>query len=259
MSKQPLIDQLDQAINGILANPDSMPASADPSLVELLRVARDFPRPDFKTSLKADLERKAGMSTNNKAVAFRPGFRTITPYLLPQGLEFIDFLKNVFDAEEMERVDTGPGRFHAEYRIGDSMLMVGAGSGRSMPMSIEVYVPNADEVYKGPSTRAVWSCKRSGMITATGSAVSKTRQEISGSSRRTWAEITFPKAAIPSRLVSPPPAQPGLSSFSNRRSMPRKFSDTNGRGACTRRSGWGSRSWESVSPQTTSGCAPCQA
>ena len=39
MSKQPLIDQLDQAISGILANPDFMPASADPALTELLGIA----------------------------------------------------------------------------------------------------------------------------------------------------------------------------------------------------------------------------
>src|SRR5262249_8251904 len=37
---------------------------------------------------------------------------------------------------------------HAEVRIGDSMLMVGVGSGRKMPMGIELYVPNVDEVYK---------------------------------------------------------------------------------------------------------------
>jgi uncharacterized glyoxalase superfamily protein PhnB len=83
-----------------------------------------------------------------KTVVFPPGFRTITPYLLPQGLEFIDFLKRVFDAEETLRAEAGPGRFHAEVRIGDSMLMVGVGSGRKMPATIEVYVPNVDEVYK---------------------------------------------------------------------------------------------------------------
>src|SRR5437879_5346155 len=49
MSKQPLIDQLDQAISGILANPDFTPVSADPALTELLGIAaglRGLPRPD---------------------------------------------------------------------------------------------------------------------------------------------------------------------------------------------------------------------
>src|SRR5438105_1795518 len=149
MSKQPLIDQLDQAISGILANPDFMPSSVDPELTDLLRLARDLryePRADFKATLKADLERKAIMSKT--AIAFRSGFRTITPYLLPANAEYVDFLKNVFGAVETERTETGPGRFHAEYRIGDSMLMLGVGSGLSMPTTIELDVPNVDEVYK---------------------------------------------------------------------------------------------------------------
>src|SRR5438093_7284239 len=142
MSKQPLIDQLDQAIDRILANPDVMPPSVDPSLTELLRIAQDLrhqPRPDFKATLKQDLERKASMSTTVQPqvnVEFRTGFRTVTPYLLPANAAYVDFLKNVFGAVETERTETGPGRFHAKCRIGDSMLMVGVGSGLSMPWSI---------------------------------------------------------------------------------------------------------------------------
>src|SRR5262245_19635067 len=149
MSKQPLIDQLEQAISRMMADPEIEKESIDPAVVELLGIARDLrdlPRPDFKAALKADLERKAIMSTT--AVSLRPGFRTITPYLIPPGPELIDFLKRVFDAEETERTETGPGRFHAEVRIGDSMLMIGVGSGRSMPAAFIVYVKNADETYR---------------------------------------------------------------------------------------------------------------
>src|SRR5207253_1599269 len=127
--------QLDQAIGRMLANPEAMPLSVDPEVMELLGIARelrDLPGSDFKANLKADLERKAIMMST-KTVASRPGFHTITPYLLPQSVEFIDFLKRVFDAEEMFRAESVPGRFHAEVRIGDSMLMVGVGSGRKMP------------------------------------------------------------------------------------------------------------------------------
>jgi uncharacterized glyoxalase superfamily protein PhnB len=149
MSKQPLIDQLDELITRMLQSRDGAFPSVDASLVELVRVAgelRDLPTPDFKAGLKAELERKALMST--KTFVIRPGFRTITPYLLPPGLEYVDFLKNVFGAEETFRGETGPGRFHAEFRIGDSMLMVGVGSGRKMPAGLQLYVPNVDEVYK---------------------------------------------------------------------------------------------------------------
>jgi uncharacterized glyoxalase superfamily protein PhnB len=149
MSKQPLFDQLDDLITRMLESRDGARPSADPSLVELVRVAgelRDLPSRDFKASLKAELERNAIMSA--KTFSVRPGFRTITPYLLPPGPEYVDFLKNVFGAEETFRGETGPGRFHAELRIGDSMLMVGVGSGRKMPVGLQLYVPNVDEVYK---------------------------------------------------------------------------------------------------------------
>jgi len=148
MSRQPLIDQLDAAVAELLARSGATPASVDASVEELLRIAQDLrelPAPEFKTKLKTDLERKAQMSA--KPAIFRPGFRTVTPYLHPTGPEFLDFLKNVFDAEETERTVMGPDRFHAELRIGNSMVMLGVGSGRRMPVALEVYVPNADEVY----------------------------------------------------------------------------------------------------------------
>jgi PhnB protein len=149
MSKQPLIEQLDDAITGILKSSDGLRPSVDASLVEFVRIAgdlRDMPSPDFRANLRSRLERN--VLINTKTVVFRPGFRTITPYLLPPGPEFVDFLKNVFGAEEMGRTESGPGRFHAELRIGDSMLMVGVGSPMKMPTSLELYVPDVDEVYK---------------------------------------------------------------------------------------------------------------
>src|SRR5437867_3896540 len=153
MSKQPLIDQLDIAIGQIVADPDVQIASADAAFLDLVGVARDLrelPRPDFKALLKAELERKASMSTKmmTKTVVYRPGFQTVTPYLLPPNEEFIDFLKNVFGAIQTERTDTSPTSFHAEVRIGDSMLMMGVVSGRSMPAALQIYVPDADEVYE---------------------------------------------------------------------------------------------------------------
>ena len=96
MSKQPLIDQLDEAISRMLANPDAVQSPADAGVVELVRIAADLcdlPKPGFKTALKADLERKASMIA--KAFVFPPGFRTITPYLVVPGKEFMDFVKVV--------------------------------------------------------------------------------------------------------------------------------------------------------------------
>src|SRR5688572_30964365 len=79
MSKQPLIEQLDQAVVELLAS-GAMPASVDTSIVDLLRIAQDLrelPTPEFKARLRGELERKAQMSA--KTVVFRPGFRTVTP------------------------------------------------------------------------------------------------------------------------------------------------------------------------------------
>jgi PhnB protein len=149
MSKRSLIDQLEETLSRIMTDPQGAAVSVDPVVLELLHLARDLrdlPRPDFKAALKSDLERKALMSTTT--VTLRPGFRTITPYLLPPGPEFTDFLKRVFDAEETDRTETGPGRFHAEFRIGDSMLMVGVGSGRHLPGTFIIYVKNAGETYR---------------------------------------------------------------------------------------------------------------
>jgi PhnB protein len=149
MSKQPLIDQMERAISRILANPDAAPETSDAEIVELLSIARDLrtlPSPGFKSRVRTELERKTQMST--KTVVFRAGFRTVTPYLLPPGPEYVDFLKSVFGAEETERTQISPGRFHAEFRIGDSMLMLGVGSGMTMPTSLELSVPDVDDVYK---------------------------------------------------------------------------------------------------------------
>src|SRR5262245_52323180 len=150
MSKLPLIDQLDLAISRILADPHVQVGSVDAAVLDLLGVTgdlRDLPRPDFKARLRADLERNISMSAAEKSVVYRPGFRTVTPYLLPLDAGYLDFLKTAFGAVQTERTDTSPTSFHAEMQIGDSMIMIGGGSGRKMPIMLQMFVPNVDEVY----------------------------------------------------------------------------------------------------------------
>ena len=149
MSKQPSFEQLDQAIDAMFSHPDAVAQPLDQEVGTLLSIAGDLcalPRSSFKANLKAELERKAIMMSTETAVS--PAvIRTITPYLLPDNLEFLDFLKRAFNAEETFRAEAGPGRAHAEVKIGDSMLMVGVGAERKMPATLELYVPNVDEVY----------------------------------------------------------------------------------------------------------------
>jgi PhnB protein len=82
------------------------------------------------------------------------GFKTVTPYLVAaDGGALFDFVKLVFDAEEIERV-TGPaGGLHGEARIGDTMLMMGGGvpgrefAGKLMKAALHVYVQDTDATY----------------------------------------------------------------------------------------------------------------
>jgi uncharacterized glyoxalase superfamily protein PhnB len=89
------------------------------------------------------------------------GFRTVTPSLmLKNSLKAIEYYKKAFGAEVLgvfPRPD-GSGTMHAAIRIGDSMLMMGdempnqicmsAESLGASPISLYIYVPNADAVFK---------------------------------------------------------------------------------------------------------------
>jgi uncharacterized glyoxalase superfamily protein PhnB len=81
----------------------------------------------------------------------REGFRTVTPYIaVSEGARLIEFLKHTFAAEELLRAPSRAG-FHAELRIGDSMLMIGSGEfepGSERIGSFHVYVPDCDAAYR---------------------------------------------------------------------------------------------------------------
>ncbi len=154
MANVTLIEQLDRAVEAIIANPDAPLPVVDASVAALLGVAvdlRDLPRADFRARLKADLERKDSMSTA-AVKPIREGFHTITPYLIVQGaVELIDFVKQAFGAEELYRGTGTAGGIHAEVKVGDSIVMIGGGaalSRASMPTGIHLYVKDADVVYE---------------------------------------------------------------------------------------------------------------
>jgi PhnB protein len=80
------------------------------------------------------------------------GYHTVTPYLTVPGVpRLIDFLKQAFDAQEIERMTQPDGTIrHAEVRIGDSVVMMGepGGERQSMPSGIYLYVNDTDTTYK---------------------------------------------------------------------------------------------------------------
>ena len=81
------------------------------------------------------------------------GYHTVTPYVVVDGADkVIHFMKEAFGAqpvfEPMMRPD---GKvMHAEFRIGDSVVMISEASERAQATSamLYLYVPNVDAVYQ---------------------------------------------------------------------------------------------------------------
>jgi PhnB protein len=74
MAKGKLIEQLDHAVEAIMAKPDASLPTSDPRLAAILRIAgelRDLPRADFRDRLKADL---AAQSKELELVGGKPLF-----------------------------------------------------------------------------------------------------------------------------------------------------------------------------------------
>jgi PhnB protein len=156
-----LHEQLNTAIDAILARRSAAPLAPELTALATLAVdLRDLPRPEFKSRLKQQLEKEANTmpaiettaETTQQKLKLREGFTTVTPYLsIDHFQETMDFIKQAFGAVEIMRGGPGSGGgYHAEVRIGDSMLMIGGGGqfkGPYTPASLHMYVPDADAVY----------------------------------------------------------------------------------------------------------------
>ncbi len=85
-------------------------------------------------------------------VPFKPaGFHAVTPYLVVRDVpRLIEFLTQAFGAVEIERSTLGDGTVnHAEVRIDDAVVMMGAARGEWEPTSttLYLYVPDVDAAY----------------------------------------------------------------------------------------------------------------
>jgi len=161
MSEQFLIEQLDEAIDAIVA-PASSGAIAftadEPVLQELATLASELrllPRENFKSSLKEILRRSATMTATGterqqSAETSTASYQTITPYLTVKRAEqLVEFVKDAFGATEVFRTIGSAGGLHAEVTIGDSKLMIGGYEAvEEMPTALHLYVPDADAVYQ---------------------------------------------------------------------------------------------------------------
>lgn len=79
-------------------------------------------------------------------------YNRVMPYLtVPNGAEFINFTKTVFNAQEICRMGPPGGPImHAEVKIADSVIMFSDASEGNPAESVVlmVYVENVDETYK---------------------------------------------------------------------------------------------------------------
>jgi PhnB protein len=83
------------------------------------------------------------------------GYHTITPYFSVQGaLELIEFLKQAFDAQEIERHAMPDGTIiNSQVKVGDSMVLIAEapkdiGNRKLMPAMLYMYVSDVDAVHK---------------------------------------------------------------------------------------------------------------
>ena len=159
MSEQYLFDQLDEAIDAVIARRDPGAFTADPQqLSELSSLAMELcmlPRESFKSNLREELRRSATMTTGTSTgtrdlQAAKQVQNTITPYLTVQRAEqLVEFVKTAFDGVEIFRTIGSAGGLHAEVVIGDSKLMIGGYEGvEEKPTALHLYVPDADAVYQ---------------------------------------------------------------------------------------------------------------
>jgi PhnB protein len=150
MSEQLMIEQLDEAVDAIIARGETTAtAAAQSELAELAAELRLLPRESFKLNLRETLRRSAtmtGTGTKNKQSAKETSVRhnTVTPYLTVQRAEqLVDFVKQAFGGVELFRTTGSAGGLHAEVN------MIGGYEGvEEMPTALHLYVPDADAVYQ---------------------------------------------------------------------------------------------------------------
>ncbi len=121
------IEQLNRAVDALLARTDGKPAKVDAALEPLVRVAadlRDLPREGFRKRLKSELMggRRTMSTVAEPVTAVRV---SANPRLtFKDAAKAIEFYKNAFGAKETMRFEVGGKIPHAQIMIGDSAIML---------------------------------------------------------------------------------------------------------------------------------------
>jgi len=150
------VEQLNKALEAMLARHDGKVGKAEPAIEPLVRIAadlRDLPRESFKTRLKSELAGRKDMSTVAEPIAATHSIAS--PSLtFKNAAKAIEFYQNAFGAKETFRFEAGGHIAHAEMTIGESLIMLSEEwpeGGRfsaetlgSSPISIVVHVSDVD-------------------------------------------------------------------------------------------------------------------
>jgi uncharacterized glyoxalase superfamily protein PhnB len=166
LPKRPLFEQVDEVVQAMLVSlqprPEKAPHRDLAPRHAIARELRYLPRQEFRVALKSYLQRRASMSVHEgmqsaaaaparEAHYIRPGFASITPYIIvKEAAQFIEFLKNAFEAEERLRVPAPDGSLmHSEVAIGNGMIEAGDANEQitPAPTDIHLYVKDADATF----------------------------------------------------------------------------------------------------------------
>jgi len=158
------IEQLNKAVETMLARTDGRAPKVEAGIEPLLRIAadlRDLPRESFKARLKSELEGRKNMSTVAEPIAkpVAAGHVTASPRLaFRDPAKAIEFYQRTLGAKETFRFQVGDSIPHAEIMIGDSIIDItgewpegGRFSAETLgnsPISISIQVPDVDAFAK---------------------------------------------------------------------------------------------------------------
>ena len=154
-----LSEELDRFVEAVIAARHTSVLEVGKEIAPLGQLAvelRGLPRRDFRDRLKSDLQRSArAMSATTKTSTVKPireNLHTVTPYIsVRDALGVIDFIKAAFDAEGKIYGIGSQGGIHSEFKIGDSIVMIGGGGtwkGEPHPTALHYYVDDVDLTYQ---------------------------------------------------------------------------------------------------------------
>lgn len=126
------VEQLNKAVDAMLARVDGQPAKVDAQIEPLARIAgalRELPRESFKERLKGELLKgklpKEKMVMSAVAEPIAAVHTLATPRLVfKDAAKAIEFYKRAFGAKEGMRFEVGGQIPHADIKIGDSMIIL---------------------------------------------------------------------------------------------------------------------------------------